>query len=526
MTVLYLERRTYMMPIKKMLLLLLALLMTLSVFTACNTAEPDSKETDTETATETETDSVTAEQETTTEEDTTPSSVLDGVKFNGEILHVFSWTPTNIVEHVEELTEESTLIDQAVFNRCDYAETRLNVKTQWEQYPMQPEYDPEFIETIDRENSNGGKYDLVVNVSKFAHALTTRGVYSNLNRYEYLDFDHPAWPASLIKDVTVGDKLYFATGDISTNLVFMTSVVFFNKDLVKDLTINEKIQAKWGEKDLYDLVTKGRWTLDKMLTLCEETYLDRGAPGKTVGDRFGLSTYGDLIDNFYYGGGYTTIVVEDGGFTVSPDFINPELVGKILSQVNEFFYDTPDGVFASGPSGAWDAFGNGEVLFSLAPASHAYQRHANNEALNYSVLPVPKHSESQETYACTQSFPYSMYGICSQSKYTKIAAAFMQALAEESYEVTRPALFDKLMKGRYAEDPEDAEMWEYAVAANVFDVGRIFSGAFGEQNLTVSLFKSRINSDNDNWSQALGTNVVSLTIYASQLAGEILALPD
>jgi hypothetical protein len=104
----------------------------------------------------------------------------------------------------------------------------------------------------------------------------------------------------------------------------------------------------------------------------------------------------------------------------------------------------------------------------------------------------------------------------------------MQALAEESYMITRPALFDKLMKGRYAEDPEDAEMWEYAVNANVFDVGRIFNKAFGHegQALTTSLFGDRIKANNNNWANVLGSYAGPLTIAASGLAGIISALPD
>ena len=517
---------------KKCLLLLLAILMILSGFTACNESKTPSAET---TGTETQETSTESSSTTTTEEDseteteTSETSILDGVKFNGEVLEVFSWTPTNLDEYVEELTDNSTIVDQAVFNRCDSAEARLNVRTRWKLWAKLPEYDEAFIDAIEVENNNGGKYDIVVNVSTFAHPLAIRGVYSNLKKYDtYLDFEHPGWSTSMIEDVTVGNKLYFATGDISTNLVFMTSVVFFNKNLVKDLGINEKIQANWEVQNLYELVTSGKWTLDKLITLCENVYKDQNNNGrKDFGDRFGLVTYGALTDNFYYGGGYQTVLVEDGGFVVSPDFMNPELVGGLLTQVNTFLYDNKAG-FLGEHKDAQSGFANNDVLFALAPASHAYMKHSTVEGLEYSVLPVPKHSEGQSAYACTQSYPYSMYGVCSQSKYTNQAAAFMQALAEESYAITRPALFDKLMKGRYAEDPEDAEMWEYAVAANVFDVGRIYNKAFGHDGnaLTTYLFGDYVKRNNNNWAGMLGSYAGPLTIYAMTLAGVIQELPD
>ena len=515
---------------KKLLILLLATMMILSTFTACGEVDtPASEPTETGTEDSSESGSTsTTEQESESTTENIPS-VLDGVKFNNETLNVFSWTPTNLVEYVGAFSETSSMVEKAVFDRCDSAENRLNVRTKWELWPMLPEYDEAYIEAIDLANSNGGQYDIVVNVSTFSHALAVRGVYSNLNKQaKYFDFEHPAWPTSLIEDVTIGNKLYFATGDISTNLVFMTSVVFFNKSLVKDLGINQKVLDNWGEKDLYSLVTSGKWTLDKMLTLCENTYKDLNNDGKkNAGDRFGQAVYDQLVDNYYYGGGYQTVLAQGESFSVSEDFLNVDLVGTLLTTVNTFLYDTKDG-FCGEHGDIQGGFADGRILFAMAPASHAYKKHSEVADLEYSVLPIPKHSESQERYACTQSFPYSMYGVCSQSKYLPQAAAFMQALAEESYTITRPALFDKLMKGRYAEDPEDAEMWEYAVDANVFDVGRIFNGAFAVdgQALTTTLFRGRVENDNDNWGQALGSYAGPLSIAAFTLAGQILALPD
>jgi len=510
----------------KLMVLFLAIVMMLSTFAACN-REDDPKDTDTDTNTETEGDQ-TSGTESDSESETTTGGFSE--TFNGEVIHVLGWPAGNITEYVDELTDSSTVVEQAVYNRCDYTETRLNIKTVWELH-----LNSGFVDYADRENANGGKFDVITNTSTYSQTLMTRGVLSNLKKYPYLDFESEGWAKSLLTDVTVGNKLYFATGDISTNLIFMTSVVFFNKDLVKDLEINQKIQEKYNANDLYELVTSGKWTLDKMLTLCEETYHDANNDGiKNRGDRFGFNTYLQLLENFYYGGGYTTIKATGNEFSVSEDYLNAEIVGNLLEQVNDFLHDSKDGFYESAASNPYayvaQEFAAGNVLFSQAPASHAYTTHSNTEDLNYSVLPIPKHTETQAAYACTQSFPYSMYSIASQSKYASIASAFLQVFAEESYEVTRPALFDKMMKGRYAEDPEDAEMWEYAVDANVFDVGRIFQNLFksetDEVNMTVSLFRKRVIDNNDNWSNVLSSYAITLATRASTLASDIQALPD
>ena len=522
-----------MSTMKRAMILLLAILMVLATFTACG-EEPNANNetTGSETEGEVESTETETESESESESETTADyiSPVDGLSYPGTTLDVISWIASNLTEYQETLSESTSVIDQAIFNRCDFAEKRLSLRTRWELVSGAGNVN----EQAELANNNGGKYALVVNESDYVYSLMLKGVYANLLKYQDItvDLKHPTYPTSILEDVTVANKLFFTTGDISTNLIFMTGVVYFNKNLVKDLGINAKIEALTeGEcKDLYELVTEGKWTLDKMITLSENVYKDLNNDGKkNKGDRFGMNTYGVLVDNFYYGGGYSTVIATDDGFAISEDFLDANLVGNLLTTVNDFLYDTKDAFLELDHAGARSSFAAGTVLFSLAPASHAYGTHSLTKDLEYSVLPVPKHSESQASYACTQVFPYSMYGICSQGKTREAASAFLQALAEESYKVTRPAFIDKMMKGRYSEDPEDAKMWEYAINANVFDVGVIYCEAFGEERedqLTAKLFHDRVAANNDNWVNVLQSYGGPLNIYAVTLAGIIKGIPD
>ena len=515
------------MRFSKLLTLVLALLMVLSAFAGCGETELNESESQTTGETDSTTESQT-EEETSEYDDN-----LVGVTYPGVVLNVLVGDDCEVKEYVDELTEDANVLDQATFNRCDYAETRLQMKTKWTSAGSVGKGGEGIIETAELANNNGGIYDIVASKSSWSAPMMTRGVFSNLLKYPHFDFEEDGWAKTLIDDISVGGKLYVATGDISVNLLFMTSVVYFNKDLVKDLGINQKIQDTWGAADLYELVTTGKWTLDKMLTLCENTYKDLNNDGKkNSGDRFGLNTYKLLLENFYYGGGYTTIVATDDGFEASTNYLDATMMGNLLTQLNTFFHDTKDGIIEGG--NGYDPtrtnFRDGNVLFCMAPASHAYNTHSNAEKLNYSVLPIPKHSESQESYSCTQSFPYMLYAITSHGHHTKEASAFMQALAIESYKTTRPTIFNKMMKGRYAENPEDAQMWEYAVDANTFDVGRIFQEMFREDStdalMTVTLFRDKVMNDNDNWTSILSTYMAPLAIAAVSVASKILDLPD
>lgn len=514
----------------KAFLLLLALLMAITSFTACNDEKPADTESQSESQTESDssTESTTSKtegssaQETETDENT---SVLDGVRFNGDVLRVFSWTPGNLSEYVESIDENTTMIDQAVFNRCDRAESRLNVRISWNYVPA----NNQFMETAERENNNGGKYDVFASVSTHFPVLMANGVLSNMTKYKYLDFDHVAWPDSLVDDLTISNKLYFASGDISTNLTFMTCVLFYNKTLMKDLGINEKITELYGAKDIYALVESGKWTWDKVFTLSENVYKDINNNGKKdLGDRFAYTIYDSRFDDVFYGAGCSIVKAEEDGFVVDPSYLDAEFIGNLLTKTNTFFHDTKDGYIGSDYIPIKDEFAAGHAVFSAAPASHAWHTYSNTEELDYGALVVPKWNESQAAYTCTQSIQFTMYALPSQSAKQEVASAFLQALAEEAYNYTRPASIDKLMKGRYAELPEDAAMWEYAINANVFDMARLFTKLYQEDTGTLieGLFRDLAMNDNSNWSKVLDTWIIPLTLATAKLTSQISALPD
>ena len=113
---------------KKLLVLLLALLMVLTAFTACNNDsgnEDESTTPETDSGTSTDDKGTTDSGSDTSDETGEFPSPIANVRFDGQVLKVLSWKASNITEYEEEITESSTVIEQAVFNRCDYTEARL-----------------------------------------------------------------------------------------------------------------------------------------------------------------------------------------------------------------------------------------------------------------------------------------------------------------------------------------------------------------------------------------------------------------
>ena len=87
-----------------------------------------------------------------------------------------------------------------------------------------------------------------------AVTMTLRGLYRDLLPAQNLNFEQPWWPGKLLDDTTINGKLYFCSGDISTNVLQQMYLVLFNKSMADELKL----------PDLYEIADQGKWTIDKM----------------------------------------------------------------------------------------------------------------------------------------------------------------------------------------------------------------------------------------------------------------------
>ncbi|MBR2293524.1 MAG: hypothetical protein IKA44_04370 [Clostridia bacterium] len=454
-------------------------------------------------------------------------NVLDGVRYNGEIIRVYGWIPSNIDEQVEEFSADLGVVEQNVYKRLDETKKQLNINVEWKE----EKHGTTFIQNVANANTTGG-YDVVACYSMNATSLTTQGVAKNLLAYNTMDFSEPCWPADMVDQTQMFNKLYFCTGDISTNLIFMTSLVFVNLDMVSTWNINQKIQELYGEEDIYDLVREGKWTYDAMFKLTEGIWRDSdNSGGRTKTDTYGLGTYSTLLCNFYAGAGYSLLESDEAGLYVSEDYTNVDSIEKLLKYVNENLYESGycryfDGSFED----TRNNFSAGLNLFSLAPASHAYVTHYHTDNLNYAALPVPKYDAAQEKYSSWHSNPYTNYVVASGSANAHIAASFLQCLAQWSYDTTRIAIFENTMKARFAQgDGDIAEMWEMIVDSQTFDLGRIFQQSLqrgGNGLYLTNLFNAKLEDQRSDWANVMDSYEQELKDLVAGLNVTLQGLPQ
>lgn len=493
--------------ITRLFLLLLTLALSLPAFAACKTKTPTEPKDSTEIGTD----------------------ASDYPKFNGETLQILSWNDSSVREFIlEEEAEQYSgqIVEWAVYQRAQAVEKALNIMLEYNGIPGSADFTAsteKYLSTVRSSNMSGGIYDVYCGYSLFAATLAAEGVYADLSPLENLKFDSEFWPSNLVEEATVSDRLYFCSGDISTNLMFMSSLIYYNKTLYSGHSIDEKIQSTYGYQSIYELVQEGKWTVNALMELSRDVYVDTAGDGygfSSANDTYGFGTYDSMLRNFYWGAGMRALTVNEDGFVLTDDFKNVYKVSDVLKTVGNFLVNSGDAYRFDGVASSRAAFSEGRLLFNLAPASHAYKVFRDVEGLTYGVLPVPKYSETQENYCSVSSNPYSMYGIEANSTQTGIAAAYLQCLADYSMQLTRPAIFEKTMKLFYADRGDDSLMWDIIADTQTFDRGILFGREIGAHETDFplcTLFAKQLASGSSSWSTVLAGELSRINGYIDAL---------
>ena len=129
-----------------------------------------------------------------------------------------------------------------------------------------------------------------------AAALAPEGYFYELNSLPGLDLSNPWWDKAGIEGMSVGNKLYLMTGDISPSSLLTSSCMVFNKNLHDDAGIEYP----------YDMVRNGEWTIIKLAEITADLTLDLNGDGeyKLGDDVFGYSSWMcDSPFSLFYGAG-------------------------------------------------------------------------------------------------------------------------------------------------------------------------------------------------------------------------------
>ena len=405
------------------------------------------------------------------------SNVPDNLDFNQLEVTFLTWEEVSMNEFfVEDITGD-TIGDQ-IYERNAQVEDALNIKLNYAAKSGDGDSFSQFVEAVSTDISSGScEYDIVAGYSRSAPLMALKGLASELSDMKYMDVSNPWWASALTEECTINNKLFYCSGDISTNLLWMMTGTFFNKNLLD----------QQGLEDPYVLVKNNKWTLDKMIEMTSGTYNDLdGGGSKDDTDFFGHVIYNINVDGYFTACGFIALEKNTSGEIVASPSLTSQKTYDMLDKLGEWL-NSPDIIYKNSTK-LRDVFFEERALFITdrvfiaAGKDNASQSQSKIEFV-YGIVPVVKYDETQTKWYTSVGHPFTMYAISTgvvKEQLLDACDATLELLAQKSYELVTPAVFESAMKIKYAHDNDASAMYDILRENVRFDLGRLYSSQIGD----------------------------------------------
>ncbi len=476
---------------KKIAALILGLLLLVPAVTACgNVNNPADTETEAPSVATTEAVAETVDN-THDVNGYLKDDLPEGLNF-GVTITTLMWDDYTMLEFYVEETSGNN-IESAIFKRNNTVESRLGVTLKYSETNGAGGKENAYIKVAENDlNSGDATFDIYGVYSKVPPLMSLKGYLTDLLSTKYFDIEKPWWPKALTEECEINGKLFYASGDISTNLLWMMTGNFYNRALYASYTGDENY-SKTPEQ----YVAANEWTMEKLFNMTKDSYIDTDNDNtKSAGDTYGMILYNVNIDAFQTSAGIISVEKNaDGQLQLSADYTGQraadacQLVGDYLKATGVYYKDSTSirNIF-------YEERGTFIIdrCFIVAGKDNA-SAHDKIE-FSFGIVPVPKFNSEQETFCTSVGHPFSMYAISYASKNIDAASATLECLASESYRTVTPEVFESTMKVRYADGAEVAEMYDI-IRDNVrFDLGRLYSAGPIGSSLANQFRTSSINN--------------------------------
>lgn len=310
-------------------------------------------------------------------------------------------------------------------------------------------------------------YDGIIASGRNMVALGIEGLLYDLNSFDELDLTRSYWNPSIIEELTLGKKLFFAMGDLSATDNRAVRCLYFNKNLF----------SKYNLDDPYTLVRSGEWTIEKFLKMVSEGRLDLDGNGEyNENDQWGLYVQPSIGANLFFASeGRFIIKDKDDRLVVS---FGSEGTVDLMSAIADRIKSAYDSMLIS-----YDyqkmipSFAEGHSLF-YSEVSLFIERFRQYD-FDVGMIPMPKFDENQENYCQYADGACLNYaGIPIDSPAPDDTALLLEALSAESPETLTKAYYDICLTGKSIRDEESAEMLDIIFNNYTIDYADLFDFSF------------------------------------------------
>ncbi len=466
----------------RILSLFLTAVLLLSSFAGCSSGGTDSTNTD-DPAISNTADNGSAPTAAEPEE-TEPKRVeadLPARDFGGADMNFYgriysgAWSAIDIAVH----EQNGEHINDALFNRTIYIEDTYNVVLN----PVESG-DSGITNAVKNAVSAGDTtWQAAVGDVYDSGALASGGSLYDLNQTENLDLSARWWTQMLNNSLSIAHRLYYATGDIFIIDNKATRVFFFNKDIVRNL----------GLEDPYSLVKENRWTVETYAAMNEAVKSDLDGDGamNRKYDRFGTMAQTTLGSVLYFASG-NLLAGKNADDIPELTCIEPSAI-DVMTGIAAHIGGS-EAISLSGETtinGSYPDnlvyFQEGRVLF--APEVLLHIETMRDCEVDIGILPAPKYTEAQDKFYCyADGWCVNVASIPVTNPAPGDVAFIMEAMAADSLNNLTPAYYEICLTEKYVRDPESVEMLDLILSSVVMDNANIFSWADIEGTVASSIY--------------------------------------
>ena len=367
---------------------------------------------------------------------------------------------------IEEMDGDA--INDAIFNRNRFVEERLGVEIK--AVKGGGNADKQIATNISTgDNAYQASWLKVDNF--FSQAM--RGSFYDLNATPHINLDKLYWDQNVVRDFTIGGKLYGIMGDMSTSVSIFTHLFGVNKKIAENYNISVD--------DMYQTVRDGKWTIDKMLEIFSVgIYSDLNGNSKRDGlDQFAFGVSPAVFEAMFSGAGEKWITKDsDDNLVLSP------LTERMVSVFEKIVSLTADKQMTLG---TWNI---GSVQGVSNTYGYVYEdKFINNTSFivdidlgimmdyrkkmddDFGIVPIPKYEESQPVYSvyAYPFFPLLSVPITEMGESLEMTGMVLEALAEQSYKTLTPVFYDLAISGKYTRDEASVEMLDLILRSRIYD---------------------------------------------------------
>ncbi|MBE6658283.1 MAG: extracellular solute-binding protein [Ruminococcaceae bacterium] len=435
---------------KKQLCILLALLTAGSTLASCG---GDTGSTSTETQNG-ETPTTTAAPVET--EEPSAFDLMENIDYGGHVVRIMLSDQQN--EQGDIITgeeENGDVLHDLIYQRNRAVEEKYNIYIEGEADTNA------VVNDMIRMQVQGGAndYDFY-----FAHSsvsgLATAGLLYPISQIEEIDLTNPWWDKAALNDLSIGNEVFMAIGDISPVSLLTSSCMVFNKKL-------------FSQQDMefpYEMAADGKWTIDAMLSMTKGLTTDVNGDSTLdyTNDLFSLTSWGwDSPYSLFYGTG-GKLSAKDENDIPHIDFnierlssIYDKIFELVISQQSNFVTDVAEYM------NTYTTFINGNAYFCDITLYKIglYLRDMEDD---FGILPTPKYDEASD-YTSLVNLSAPMIAVPRNAEDPARTGTVIEAIAAASYDMVTPQLFDVITKSKNVRDEESASMVDLIVRNRVFD---------------------------------------------------------